>query len=541
MKNRVTAYLRLSISLVSIFSSASFMSVSGAFSSGYILTGAYAGKTTVLIDKEGKIIHTWDHAHLLDSCNGYSSYLLKNGNLLRTAQVANAKKITGAMPWQGAINEVDPSGKVVWRYVLSNDTFTMHHDIKPLPGGNVLAISFMVEPRARLIAAGVDTNLLRSASGAKFILSEKIIEIKPTYPEGGEIVWQWVMFDHVVPKAQASAHPELISGGIVGMLYNQTQWVHMNGLDYCSETDLIVFSSRVFSECFVIDHGTTMAEAAGHAGGKRGKGGDILYRWGKPANYDASGATTIDCLHCPNWIPKGYPGEGNIIFFHNNGMGMQGSQVIEIAPPRDQSGKFQYASGKAYGPTQPTWMVAPGDSFSSGEMGSAFRLPNGNSLAHVAYPRNDIMNDSACSTVWEITPEKKVAWIYRLKQRSAMEEGLMGGMKESYNPAKIMYYPDDYEGVKNLLDPNRPHTTVTIPQKANAPQARFNPITGIIEASNLAGGEVAIISPLGRKVLSARPAANQCTLGTRGLSRGMYVLKTRAPAKRVTNEVIMAY
>jgi hypothetical protein len=513
--------------------------VNGEFSNGYILTGAYAGKSTVLIDKTGKFVHTWEHSRLIDSVNGYSCYLLKNGNLLRTAQVANVKKIAGAMPWQGAINEIDPAGRLVWRYALSNDTFTLHHDIKPLPNGNVLATCFMVQTKAQMAAVGVDTNLLRSSGGSKFILSEKLIEIKPRYPEGGDIVWQWVMFDHVVPKAQAAAHPELISGGIVSALYNTTQWVHLNGLDYCPETDLIVFSSRVFSECFVIDHATTTEEAKGHTGGRRGKGGDILYRWGKPANYGAIGATKISCLHCPNWIPKGYPGEGNIIFFHNNETGMDGSQVIEIAPPRDGCGNFTLTSGAPFGPSQPTWMAAPGDSFTSIYMSSAFRLPNGNTLAHLAYPRNNVMDFEASSTVWEITPEKKVAWVYPIKLRSAMEEGLMGG-KQSYNPAKIMYYQDDYEGIKNLFDPDRSQTTMTLLSAADKPQTHFNPKAGYIDARTIVGSELTLFSPLGRKVLSAAPAS-RLFLSTQGLPKGIYFLKVTGREQRGTGEMVTAF
>jgi hypothetical protein len=529
------------ITSIMFFLCAVYINRTMALSEGYILGGAYAGRSTVLIDKNGDFVHIWKHDSIIDTLNGYSCYLLPNGNLLRTAQVITDKKLTGAMPWQGAINEIDPWGRLVWRYVLSNDTFTLHHDIKPLPNGNVLATSFMVQTKAHMIAAGVDTNLLRSGGNSRFMLSEKIIEIKPKLPEGGDIVWQWVMFDHVIPGEQAAAHPERISGSIVSSLYNQTQWVHLNGLDYCPSTDLIVFSSRVFSELFVIDHGTTMQEAAGHSGGNRGKGGDILYRWGKPSNYRASGGTTLDCLHCPTWIPPTSKGAGNILFFHNNEMGIRGSEVIEIGPPLDSSGNFLYTSGQAFGPAQPTWKFAPGDSFYSFAMSSAFRMEKGNTLAHEAYPQGNVMDTSACSMLWEISPEQKVLWKCSLKLRSGMEEGLMGG-KQSYNVAKIMYYPENDSGVAKLfsrLKGNGIHAG-TRPSSSiqKLPRMCFNRSAGRIDFFNVAGCKIRVFLLEGKQIASASPAQGCFNLSAQHLRKGVYLITVDSRAHGVVNDII---
>ena len=54
---------------------------------------------------------------------------------------------------------------------------------------------------------------------------------------------------------------------------------------YNPERDQIALTSFGFSEVWVIDHSTTRTEAAGHSGGKGGKGGDLLYRWGNPRAY----------------------------------------------------------------------------------------------------------------------------------------------------------------------------------------------------------------------------------------------------------------
>jgi len=53
----------------------------------------------------------------------------------------------------------------------------------------------------------------------------------------------------------------------------------MNAIDYNVQFDQILLSVRGNSEIWVIDHGTTTAEAAGHTGGTYNRGGDLLYRW----------------------------------------------------------------------------------------------------------------------------------------------------------------------------------------------------------------------------------------------------------------------
>jgi hypothetical protein len=279
-------------------------------------------------------------------------------------------------------------------------------------------------------------------------MADCIVEIKPTGKTTGEVVWEWHAWDHIVQdhdKAKAnygavSTHPELIdinftetltipkstndedinklkgigylSGGPVTPGAAATligpDWLHVNSVAYNAELDQIVVSVHLFSEVWIIDHGTTTAEAASHVGGRRGKGGDLLYRWGNPRAY--RNGTNADrrffSQHDAHWIGKGRPGEGHLLVF-NNGIGRTDgsySSVDEIVPPVDASGGYTRASGSAYGPDKSAWsFTEPKKSdFFSMLFSSAQRLPNGNTL----------ICSGMDGTLLEVTPEKQIVWKY---------------------------------------------------------------------------------------------------------------------------------
>ena len=189
---------------------------------------------------------------------------------------------------------------------------------------------------------------------------------------------------------------------------SQPDWLHVNSLAYDADHDQILLSTFEFSEVWVIDHGTTTAEAAGHDGGKYGRGGDLLYRWGNPRAYRAGKVKDQRLFgqHNAQWIAKGLPGEGHILVF-NNGVKRTGgaySSVDEIVPPVDDRWRYGYAAGKAYGPDKAEWsysapkridLYAP---FISG----AQRLANGDTL----------ICSGTNGTVFEVTPRGETVWKY---------------------------------------------------------------------------------------------------------------------------------
>lgn len=263
---------------------------------GYTLYATMNSTSTYLIDTNGTTFKSWTG---LTRQTGYSSYMLPGGVLLRTVK-ASGVSFTGG-PICGEIQKVDWNGNIIWDYIYSTTNYCTHHDICPMPNGNVLVIAYERKTAAQVAAAGCS-----AFSGEMW--PDKIVEIQPTGATTGTVVWEWHAWDHIMQNTNSSAanyqsslvnHPELFN-----VNYNASKdWMHMNGLDYNDSLDQIAFSCHNLHEVYIIDHSTTTAEAAGHTGGNSGKGGDLLYRWGNPAAYGASGSKILNVVHDAHWIP----------------------------------------------------------------------------------------------------------------------------------------------------------------------------------------------------------------------------------------------
>jgi hypothetical protein len=344
----------------------------------------------------------------------------------------------------GRIQRIAWDGEVLWDYTHADADNQHHHDIEPMPNGNVLLIAWERKTEGEADQAGRENAAEMWPTG--------IVEVAPTGREGGDIVWRWSAWDHLIQEADVSKdnygvvaeHPELFDVNLApsrGGRGRGGDWIHANGLDYHPELDQIVFSSHSLHEFYIIDHSTTTEEAASHQGGRSGKGGDLLYRWGNPANYGAGERDDqhFFVLHGVNWIDPGLAGADNILVFNNgdrSGDQNDYSLVEEIVTPVDGDGAYALAEGAAYGPEAPAWSYSDPGTFYSNHLAGAFRLPNGSTLVIEATSAHLLEVNSAGEVVWEYTHE--------------VEGG--GGRMRDLNISKAQRYGVDHPGVARLRD-----------------------------------------------------------------------------------------
>jgi len=265
---------------------------------GYLLISPLKDNSTYLLDANDQVVHQWDS----EQPPGNSVYLLEDGDLLRCVREGNNPIFHGGGEG-GRLQRFSWEGELEWDLLWSDETRLSHHDVEPLPNGNVLLISWGLKTRDEAIAAGMDPALIQGDE----VWPDSIVEIRPIEPDSYETVWTWNSWDHLVQEFDPGKdnygvvedHPERIDvnasrhreqksedeqkaelarmaaigyagdtppedaegkdedapkpaarrgGGRGEDLY------HTNGIDYNPALDQIVLSIRSYSELWVIDH-----------------------------------------------------------------------------------------------------------------------------------------------------------------------------------------------------------------------------------------------------------------------------------------------
>ena len=409
----------------------------GTLDDGFVLFAPTRSNTTYLIDRCGKEVKSWTSTYN----PGLSCYLLSDGTLLRTGVVQSQSFNAGGHG--GVIEKIDWNGNVIWAYFISDATNWQHHDVKALPNGNILVIAWESKTNTQAIAKGRNPLLVPTT-----LWSEQILEIQPTGATGGNIVWEWHLWDHLIQDfdntkpdfGAVNTNPQLLN-----INYNATagnsDWIHLNSIDYNVALDQILVSSRVLNEIWVIDHSTSSAEAASHSGGNSGNGGDFLFRWGNPLAYNTGTSTQFFGQHNAQWIQTGLPYENQIMVF-NNGNGRTGgnySTIEIINPPVDG---FNYTSSLPYLPTSTSWIYNDGNpnNFYAQLTSGCQQLSNGNVL-FCNGPKGTFKEISASGTIlWEYINPVSVTGI--------LTQGTTAASNSAF---RCTFYPSSYSGFNNQL------------------------------------------------------------------------------------------
>ena len=408
---------------------------------------------TYLLDGSDNVVHQWSSAYNA----GQMAFLQDDGSILRAASindVAPDNRFVAAyrdghntiFQIGGIIERISKDNEILWSFEYYGDDYAPHHVATVMPNGNLLMPVWRYTSEEDSIALGRDPEHV--GSGGLWV--DSIVEVRPTGSGGGEIVWEWRASDHFVQDFDSTKanYGELADHlGRIDINYGKglnvpEDFMHVNSAFYIEELDQIAFTSYHYSELWVIDHSTTTEEAAGSTGGRYGRGGELLYRWGNPSVYgrDDTGAFLLSAVHDPEWLGE----DRHFIMYDNNtadpGRRLKGgnSMVVEIEPPMAPDGSYALGDDGVYGPAQPVWTADLGVQASS--VGTAQRLSGGRTLSCDCTSSEAIWVDAkgavvATAAVWENTvKDADLTQVFRLAS-----------------------YPKDYAGVLALSPSGEDH------------------------------------------------------------------------------------
>lgn len=439
---------------------------------GYLLHHVPNSGSFYLVDRAGLVVHEWKGP--IESLGGY---LMDDGSLTLSSYDLDFPVFGAGDGNTGRIQKLSWEGKLEWDLEFANEEHLHHHDLAVLPNGNILAIARELKTEEEVLQAGRKPELTPKAG----LWPDKIVEIVPDGPRGGKVVWEWHIWDHLIQDYDATkdaygdpaTHPELLDVNLghelpepitqdsldkllIAGKINRNATVdnrggdiyHVNAVAYNAELDQIIFSSPEINEIFIIDHSTTTEEAAGHTGGRWGRGGDFLWRWGNPQNYRHGDSTdqVLYYQHDTRWVDPGMPGEGHLTLFNNNipngPDSMSYSQVLELAPPVDAGGNYQRLEDGRFGPAQPYWQYMAPDtvSFYGSFISGAHRMQNGNTF----------ITEGPRGRLFEVTPEKEIVWEYLVQHRGKVRK-LNGDPRDPmpmvYSVFRGTFIPADHPGL----------------------------------------------------------------------------------------------
>jgi hypothetical protein len=421
-------------------------------------------RSAVLIDMNGNAVNRWQ------GLDGQPNKLLPGGHVMGSTGVRSFK-----YGYQDMVDlvEVDWDGNIVWKfdkYELIKDPrqkprwmARQHHDYQregnPV-GYYVPGTKFKAGGRTLVLC---HKNLKNPAISDKTLADDTIIEVD----KNGKIDWEWICSEHFEemgfsPRAKKTLrrNPGMQpAGGGIG------DWMHMNSISTLGPNRFYDSGDRRFHPDNIIWDGrqTNIIAIIERKTGK------IVWRLG-PYFTAAQPLRKIGQIigqHHAHMIPRGLPGEGNILLFDNGGAAGYGapnpgsptgldnarrdfSRVLELDPITLEV-KWRYP------PAGPR-----GGRLYSALVSSAQRLPNGNTL----------ITEGNGGRIIEVTAGHEIVWEYvsPYKHRRLNFALIYRAYRYPYDWAPPAEKPEE------IPIPHLDNSKFRVP---GSPQARQGKVTGI--------------------------------------------------------------
>ncbi len=504
---------------------------------GFNLFFPHNQSTVFLMNNCGEVVHGW--ADFDNYRPGNAVYLMPDGSLLKCKRDQNPMVDSIWAGGGGAIVESrNWSNSVNWSFEQNNDSLRLHHDIAPLPNGNVLMISWELKSLEESLQAGRNPELIDQGK----LWPDYILEYDPSLDS---VVWEWHAWDHLIQDFDPSRdnfgvvgdHPEKID--INFDTHNgHPDWMHANAIDYNPVLDQILISVPYFHEVWVIDHSTTTEEAASDTGGRSGMGGDLLYRWGNPVTY-RQGTYEDQKLFFPHdirWVkPEAQAGEEGfgLLSVFNNRVEAVVSTVNTFQTGVDpMTGLYSLENNTFMPASFSRSEVHPEDSslFHSTGLSSNQVLPNENLL----------VLSGRWGRAFELTPDNEIVWDYVIPIRAGqpVPQGEELGINNNITFQMRRYSPD-YGAFTNR------DLTLGEPLELNAGESVCNAVVSIdleeeinikvfpnpvveklsIEDMGIGLHSLRIVDLLGKVIIQKKLAGSEGSLSVENLPMGMYLLE----------------
>ncbi len=360
---------------------------------GFTVLSPLGTRAVIVLDMDGRVVKRWG---AFDVSAGGPARVLPGGVVVASqgnlaGHLENdalvAEDFAGNELWRfDHAEKVDLGGKPVW-------SARQHHDwqFSSFPGG---AYSPLFSPK---LAGSTKLLLTHSAHTdpaiAKVPLDDdKLIELAPD----GTVTWQWRVGDHIdefgfTPAARAAIRRNGTRPGY--------DWFHMNSAAYVGPNKWFDAGDKRFDPRNVIISSRAASVIAIVA-----RDGKIVWQLGPDSTASAAGRALGQIIgqHDVTMIPEGLPGAGDLLLFDNGGWSGYG----DPSPVSPTGNSIYQRAGSRVLEIDPVAMklvwsyAAPG--FYSFNIGSAQRLPNGNTL----------IDEGATGRVFEVTPDKRIVWEY---------------------------------------------------------------------------------------------------------------------------------